>query len=213
MFAVGHFETVADAIAATQGALDLKPWAVEMIDRKILSLSRSKLEYRRLADRIEGDPGALLFVSFAGDTEDEVRAKLDALAWDAYHTIRAESAADQADLTKVRKAGLGLLMAASEGRRRPAAFVEDTAVAPERLGPYVERFAAILERHGLDAGFYGHCSVGCLHIRPYVDLSEPDEVETLRAVARGDQGARPRVRRRELLRARRRARAQRVQRD
>ena len=62
-------------------------------------------------------------------------------------------------------------MAASEGRRRPAAFVEDTAVAPERLGEYVERFSAILDRHGLEAGFYGHCSVGCLHIRPFIDLS------------------------------------------
>jgi FAD/FMN-containing dehydrogenase/Fe-S oxidoreductase len=184
MFAVGHFRSVAEAIAATEGALALKPWAVEMIDRKILSLSRSKLEYRQLADRLEGDPGALLFVSFAGDSEDEVRAKLDALEWDAYHTIRAESAADQADLTKVRKAGLGLLMAASERRRRPAAFVEDTAVAPERLNDYVSRFAEILERHGLDAGFYGHCSVGCLHIRPYVDVSDPAQVETMGAVSR-----------------------------
>jgi FAD/FMN-containing dehydrogenase/Fe-S oxidoreductase len=184
MFAVGHFHSVADAIAATEGCLALGPWAVEMIDRKILSLSRSKLEYRQLADRLEGDPGALLFVSFAGDSEDEVRAKLDAIEWDAYHTIRAESAADQADLTNVRKAGLGLLMAASEGRRRPAAFVEDTAVAPEQLNEYVERFARILDRHGLDAGFYGHCSVGCLHIRPYVDTSQPEQVETLGAVAR-----------------------------
>src|SRR3954471_17938148 len=184
MFAVGHFHTVADAIAATPNALALGPWAVEMIDRKILSLSREKLEYRRLASRIQGDPGALLFVSFAGETEDEVRAKLDALEWDAYHTIRAESAADQADLTKVRKAGLGLLMAASEGRRRPAAFVEDTAVAPERLNDYVARFAAILEGHGLDAGFYGHCSVGCLHIRPCVDVSDPAQVEMMDAVAR-----------------------------
>jgi Fe-S oxidoreductase len=75
-------------------------------------------------------------------------------------------------------------MAASEQRRRPAAFVEDTAVAPERLNDYVARFGEILERHGLDAGFYGHCSVGCLHIRPYVDVSDPAQVETLGAVAR-----------------------------
>lgn len=187
MFSVGHFESVADAIAATQDALDLQPWAVEMIDRTILSLSRSKLEYRTLSDRLEGDPGALLFVSFAGDTDEEVRGKLDALAaaWKehghGYHTLRAESAAERAELTKVRKAGLGLLMASSEGRKRPAAFVEDTAVAPERLGPYVERFAQILDQHGLEAGFYGHCSVGCLHIRPFIDLSK--DVETFRAVA------------------------------
>ena len=74
-------------------------------------------------------------------------------------------------------------MAASEGRRRPAAFVEDTAVAPEVLGEYVEQFKRILDRHGLEAGWYGHCSVGCLHIRPFVDLSIPAEVETMRTVA------------------------------
>ncbi len=74
-------------------------------------------------------------------------------------------------------------MAASEGAKRPAAFVEDTAVAPERLGDYVKAFRAILERHGLTAGFYGHCSVGCLHVRPFVDLSDPRGVETMAAVA------------------------------
>ena len=74
-------------------------------------------------------------------------------------------------------------MAASSGARRPAAFVEDTAVAPERLGEYVARFREILDRHDLTAGFYGHCSVGCLHIRPFVDLTEPGGVETMQEVA------------------------------
>jgi Fe-S oxidoreductase len=83
----------------------------------------------------------------------------------------------------VRKAGLGLLMAASEGRTRPAAFVEDTAVAPEHLGEYVARFQRIFAARGLTAGFYGHCSVGCLHIRPFLDLSRPDQVQTMREVA------------------------------
>ena len=97
--------------------------------------------------------------------------------------MRAESAAEQAALTNVRKSGLGLLMAASSGARRPAAFIEDTAVAPERLGEYVARFREILDRHDLTAGFYGHCSVGCLHIRPFVDLTEPGGVETMQEVA------------------------------
>src|SRR3954468_12510547 len=98
MFAVGHFESVPAAIAATADALALEPWAVEMIDRRILSLSRAKLEFRRLADRLQGDPGALLFVSFAGDSDDEVREKLERLqaAWEShghgYHLLRAESA-------------------------------------------------------------------------------------------------------------------------
>ena len=74
-------------------------------------------------------------------------------------------------------------MAASDGAARPAAFVEDTAVAPERLGEYVARFREVLDRHDLTAGFYGHCSVGCLHIRPFVDLTKPGGVETMAAVA------------------------------
>ncbi len=183
MFAVGHFESVADAVAATGAALALEPAAVEMIDSTILELSRSKHEYRALSETIEGDPGALLFVTVFADTPDEARAQLDRLEWEPYHTIVAETAAEQEALTKVRKAGLGLLMAASEGARRPLAFVEDTAVAPERLGDYVAAFREVLDRHGLSAGWYGHCSVGCLHIRPFVDLTEPGGIETMRSVA------------------------------
>jgi len=188
-FAVGHFHSVDEAVAATQDALDLDAAAIEMIDSTILSLSRSKHEFAQMASTIEGDPGALLFVTFFADTPDAAGAKLDQLqaAWQehghGYHFLRAETAAEQDALTKVRKAGLGLLMAASEGAKRPAAFVEDTAVAPERLGDYVKAFRAILDRHGLTAGFYGHCSVGCLHVRPFVDLSDPRGVETMAAVA------------------------------
>ena len=188
MFAVGHFDTLLGAIEATGDALELQPSAVELIDRTILGLSRAKLEYRSLSDRLEGDPEALLFVSFSEPTDDEVREKLDRLerAWrehgHGYHTLRAETAAEQSALTKVRKAGLGLLMASSEGRTRPAAFVEDTAVPPEHLAEYVARFKEILDARGLKAGFYGHCSVGCLHIRPFVDLSRPDHVQMVEQV-------------------------------
>jgi FAD/FMN-containing dehydrogenase/Fe-S oxidoreductase len=187
-FAVGHFDSLTAAIAATDDALELGAAAIELIDRTILELSRSKLELRRLSETLEGDPEALLFVTFFGETKEEAGSRLDALqdAWrrhgHGYHTLRAETPAEQTALTNVRKAGLGLLMAASTGARRPLAFVEDTAVAPERLGEYVARFREVLSRHGLTAGFYGHCSVGCLHIRPFVDLTEPGGIETMEAV-------------------------------
>jgi FAD/FMN-containing dehydrogenase/Fe-S oxidoreductase len=189
MFGVGHFDSVDAAIAATEDALALEAAAIEMIDSTILELSRSKREYAQMASTIEGEPAALLFVTFFGDTPEEAGAQLDRLeaAWrehgHGYHFLRAESATEQDALTNVRKAGLGLLMASSEGSRRPAAFVEDTAVAPERLGEYVKAFRAILDRHELKAGLYGHCSVGCLHVRPFVDLTAPGGVETLVAVA------------------------------
>ena len=82
-----------------------------------------------------------------------------------YHTLRAETPAEQEALTKVRKAGLGLLMR-QRRRPRPLAFVEDTAVAPERLNDYVSAFKEILDRHGLNAGWYGHArSAACTSAR------------------------------------------------
>ena len=189
VIAVGHFTSVQAAIEATEDALACQPAAVELLDRAIIELSRRKIEYRSLGSILHGDPEALLFVTFFGDTQVEAVAGLDHLdeLWRAhghgYHTLRAVEASEQAALLKVREAGLGLLMAASTGARRPLAFVEDTAVEPAKLASYSNRFRQILDAHGLTAGFYGHCSVGCLHIRPFIDLSAPGQPELMRAVA------------------------------
>ncbi|HEY4018584.1 MAG TPA: FAD-linked oxidase C-terminal domain-containing protein [Pseudonocardiaceae bacterium] len=189
VIAVGHFDSVLAAIAATEDALSCDPSGVEMMDRTILDLSRAKIEYASLGTILQGDPDALLFVSFTGDDEAELIGQLDRLTalWarhrHGYHTLRAITPEQQGALLKVRKSSLGLLMAASVGARRPLAFVEDTAVDPIHLAEYTARFKAILDRHELTAGFYGHCSVGCLHIRPFVDLTDPRGVATMRAVA------------------------------
>jgi FAD/FMN-containing dehydrogenase/Fe-S oxidoreductase len=187
--AVGHFRSTQAAIEATGDALACDPAAVELMDHTILDLSRQKLEYAALGSTLEGDPEALLFVTFFGDTRAEAAAGVDRLvaSWrrggHGYHTLRAVTPAEQAGVLQVRSASLGLLMAASVGSRRPLAFIEDTAVDPADLPAYTARLAAILDRHGLRAGFYGHCSVGCLHVRPFLDLTEPAEVGTMRAVA------------------------------
>ncbi len=187
--AVGHFSSTEAAIAATEDALACDPAAVELMDRTILDLSRRRIDYAELGSILSGEPDALLFVTFFGDSQAEAIGGLDRLEarWrrhrHGYHTLRAVTRAEQAALLKVRRAGLGLLMAASVGTRRPLAFVEDTAVEPADLPAYVARFRQILDRHGLAAGFYGHCSVGCLHIRPFLDLTRPAEVATMRAVA------------------------------
>ncbi|MCW2879677.1 MAG: FAD-binding oxidoreductase [Sphaerisporangium sp.] len=189
VIAVGHFTSMLAAIAATEDAMTCDPSAVEMMDRTILDLSRGKIEYAGLGTILEGDPDALLFVSFSGDDELDLIGRLDHLTmlWKkhghGYHTLRAETPEKQAALLKVRKSSLGLLMAAGTGSLRPLAFVEDTAVDPKHLVDYTRRFSEILDTHGLKAGFYGHCSVGCLHIRPFVDVNKPDGVRTMRTVA------------------------------
>lgn len=187
--AVGHFTSTPAAIAAVAQALAADAASVELLDEAILRLSRERVDYAGLTRILAGSPKALLFVEFFGDDEAEVAARVDELAarWardgHGYHTLRAVTPEQQTTVRKVRKAGLGLLMASSVGSRRPLAFVEDTAVPPDVLEPYVREFAEILDRHGMHAGFYGHCSVGCLHIRPFVDLRRPEEVTAMREVA------------------------------
>ncbi|HAA49718.1 MAG TPA: oxidoreductase, partial [Planctomycetaceae bacterium] len=95
---------------------------------------------------------------------------------------RAVSAAEQGRIWKLRKASLGLSMAVA-GDDKAIAFVEDTAVAPDRLKDYIQRFQEILDRHHTPAGFYAHASVGLLHIRPVIDLKTNTGVQRFSAIA------------------------------
>ena len=191
--AVGHFRSTAEAIAATGDAMaqdaDVGRAAGPLHPRPLAPQARVRA---RSATILEGDPDALLFVELDGDDRGRGQSRaLDALeaAWSehghGYHTLRADDAGRPgARCSKVRKAGLGLLMAASRGSRRPLAFVEDTAVPPERLERLRRRLQGDPRRAtASSAGFYGHCSVGCLHIRPFVDLRAAGEVDVMREVA------------------------------
>ncbi|HEX6313613.1 MAG TPA: FAD-linked oxidase C-terminal domain-containing protein [Gemmatimonadaceae bacterium] len=185
----GHFDSVPAALAAVEDALDSHAAAIELVDREILNLARVSPLHRHLVSVLSGDPGALLWVEFYGDTPAEASALAAALEerWQRHHhgyaIARATTTAELRRFREVRKAGLGLLSAAGRGSERSIAFVEDTAVDPRQLAAYTMEFARILERHGLRAGFYGHASAGCLHIRPFMDLGRPGEVARMRAVA------------------------------
>ncbi len=186
--AVLHFHGVNEAMEATVATLELDPAAVELVDDLIVRQARGNLEYARLMDFVEGEPGALLLVEFYGDSEAEVQAKLDRL--DArmargglgYAAPRMTDPAEQARVWAVRKAGLGLMMNV-RGGAKPLPFVEDTAVAPERLPEYVRRFDEIVRGHGTSAGYYGHASVGCLHIRPLIDLRLGEDVARMESIS------------------------------
>src|SRR5262249_31490901 len=81
-----------------------------------------------------------------------------------------------------RSAAVPLLLGVP-GDRKPVTFVEDTAVSPQRLPEFVARFRELLHAHGTDGAFYGHASVGCLHIRPVLNLKDPGDVARMRRIA------------------------------
>ena len=92
--------------------------------------------------------------------------------------FKPESQKDIDALWSFRKKGVGLL-GNTKGCRRPIPFVEDTAVPPHNLSAYIKEFRAILEKHGLSYGMFGHVDVGCLHVRPALDMQDPKDESLL----------------------------------
>ena len=164
------------------------PVAVEMLDRTILDLAAKNPEYARRLDFAEGRPAAILAAQFYADSDEELREKAESLAskFDGRAGVlgvrRSLSAAAKDDFWAIRKAGLSLLMG-MVGDAKPVAFVEDTAVAPDRLPEFYDRFQAIVARHGTTAACYGHADVGCLHIRPVLDVKTSAGVDAVRSIA------------------------------
>ncbi len=188
VLAVVHFAGLFDALEAVPLILPFAPSAVELIDRLVLEMTRAQLEYARRMTFVQGDPDAILIVELSGEHPDELADRVEALdqalraAGAGYACVRVTSAADQDNIWRVRKAGQGLLQGI-KGDAKPSTFVEDTAVPPERLAPYIRRFKAVLDAHGVRAAFYAHASVGCLHVRPLIDLKQRRDIETMKAIA------------------------------
>ena len=184
-----QFADLLEALEATPLILRHRPSAVEVMDRFILDHTKQNAALDALRRTfIEGDPGALLCVEFYADRAEDLPPRLEALERDlAAHNFgyRYHHALDlpaQARIWSLREAALGLSMAMKDDAKS-LSFVEDTAVAPEKLRDYIERFLAIVRRHGTTAGVYAHASVGCLHVRPVVNLKTEEGVRRFEAIA------------------------------
>jgi FAD/FMN-containing dehydrogenase/Fe-S oxidoreductase len=183
-----QFSDLLDALAATPPILEHSPSAVEVIDKYVLDSTRLNPEASRLRDFLRGDPHAILIVEFYGDRPEDLPPRLDALEADLRrrglgdHGHRATDPAAQARIWKLRKAALGLSMA-EKGDAKAISFVEDTAVAPQHLRDYIAEFLDLIARHGTRAGIYAHASVGCLHVRPVIDLKTAAGVEQFQSIA------------------------------
>ena len=184
-----EFEDLLDALAAAPLVLRHTPSAVEVMDRFILDHAKESPALDALRRRILlGDPGALLCVEFYGDRAEDLPPRIDALerelAASGYRCRwrRAMAPADQARIWAFREASLGLSMA-MKGDGKSLSFVEDTAVAPEKLRDYIERFLRIIREHDTSAGVYAHASVGCLHVRPVVNLKTAEGVRQFESIA------------------------------
>jgi FAD/FMN-containing dehydrogenase/Fe-S oxidoreductase len=183
------FATIPAALDRLAEIIATGPAAVEMVDRMMLDLAASNPDYARSLSFAEGRPAAVLAAQFYADSAEELAERADSLARMfegspgvlGVRKSLSESAKD--DFWKIRKAGVSLLMG-MVGDAKPVAFVEDTAVDPAHLPAFYDRFAAILADHGTVGACYGHADVGCLHIRPVLNVKTEEGVEKLRSIAR-----------------------------
>ena len=185
-----EFDDLLDALGATPVLLEHRPAAIEVMDRFILDHARESpaLDAVRRAVLLGDTPGALLCVELYADDTAELPGRLDAIERDLVargikaRTSRALDPSAQARIWQLRQSSLGLSMA-MKGDAKSVSFVEDTAVAPDRLRDYIARFLEIVRRHGSTTGVYAHASVGCLHVRPVVNLKTDAGVHQFEAIA------------------------------
>jgi FAD/FMN-containing dehydrogenase/Fe-S oxidoreductase len=184
-----HFPTFRAAMEAPQHIVKLGPVAVEVVDRTLIELARDIAMFRPVMEaHVRGKPDALLLVEFAEDDQAENLRRLerlDELMSDLGFpgaVVKITNAAEQAAVWSVRAAGLNIMMSMkTEGK--PVSFIEDCAVPLEHLADYTERLTAVFEKHGTKGTWYAHASVGCLHVRPVLNLKLEKDAQTMRAIA------------------------------
>ena len=182
-----HFDDLIETMEAVPEILQTEPSAVELVDKILLDQTVGSIEYVRHRSFLEGDPEALLFVEYYGESAAALWDKmvyLEAMLRErqqGYAYVKAIEPADQKRIWDLRKAGLGLLMG-MKGDAKPNPGIEDTCVPPEHLAEYVVRVRKVAAELGVVTEFYGHASVGVLHIRPILDLKDPAGIRILRTL-------------------------------
>jgi FAD/FMN-containing dehydrogenase/Fe-S oxidoreductase len=188
MLGICQFPSFRKAMEAARHIVKLDPEAVELVDRTMIDLGRGNPIYRSTIDEmLIGEPDSLLIVEFHGDEDGKLRAKLRELEelmadLGSPDVVRAIEPGFQADIAAVREAGLNIMMS-MKGDGKPVSFIEDCAVDLDDLPEYTERLNAVFEKHGSKGTWYAHASVGCLHVRPVLNMKNPADVVTMHAIA------------------------------
>jgi FAD/FMN-containing dehydrogenase/Fe-S oxidoreductase len=192
-----HFGSFQGAMEAAQHIVKLAPIAVELIDRTMLGLARDIAMFQPTINAVvRGDPEAILFVEFGEDDHRENFRRLLRLSelmgdlgydWGSTGArwggvVEVMDAALQTAINEVRAAGLNVMMSMKDAGK-PVSFVEDCAVPLEHLAEYTAKLTEVFERNGTRGTWYAHASVGCLHVRPILNLRLEKDVKAMRAIA------------------------------
>jgi len=177
------FASVAEAMQATVELLDLKPAAIEHIDRPLFDGTKGQLQFQAARDLLELESKpceSILIVEFYEDVAERL-----SILQSRRIGLRTKIVTEPAQMNmvwSVRKSGLSLLTGCI-GPAKPVAFIEDAAVRPAQLPDYVGGLRSIMKPLGLTASYYGHAASGLLHVRPVLDMHSAADLKKFRQVA------------------------------
>ncbi|MEL0646316.1 FAD-binding and (Fe-S)-binding domain-containing protein [Pseudoalteromonas agarivorans] len=191
------YDSFDSALRHSPFLVDARATSVETVDSKVLNLAREDIIWHSVSDLITDVPNkdmqGLNMVEFNAVSPDDIKDKVNTLctlldqcvANQTNGIIGYQLTNDKSDILKIyamRKKSVGLL-GNVKGSQKPLAFAEDTAVPPENLADYIVEFRALLDSHNLQYGMFGHVDAGVLHVRPALDMCDPDQEKLLRTIS------------------------------
>ncbi len=183
-----HFSSLEEALFANIIVLKHHPSTIELMDDIIMNCTKESLSQRENRFFIHGDPKAILMIEFAADSTEEIESVHAGMVKElidaglGYHFPLVFGDDQIKKVWELRTAGLGLL-SNIPGDKRSTTVIEDTAVAPAKLPAYVAEFKTIIEKYGLNCVYYAHIATGELHLRPLLNLKDPEDQKIYASLA------------------------------
>ena len=190
------YDSFDSALRHSPRLVSAKATSVETIDSKVLNLAKQDIVWQLVSDMLQDVDGAIMeginMVEYNGDSVESVAEQVTALCAELDKDIANKAGvigyqvtSDLASIAKLytmRKKAVGLL-GNTKGSQKPLAFAEDTAVPPENLADFIAEFRELLDGHGLHYGMFGHVDAGVLHVRPALDMCDPEQEILLRKIS------------------------------
>jgi len=190
------YDSFNSALRHAPSLVEAQALSVETIDSKVLNLAQQDVVWDSVSELIQDVPNqdmqGINIVEFAENDaqlqQQKVAALIDTLSAEGISELGVIGFQHCDDLPSInaiynmRKKAVGLL-GNTEGAAKPVAFTEDTCVPPENLADFIVEFRALLDQQGLHYGMFGHVDSGVLHVRPALDLCDPQQEILMREIS------------------------------
>jgi len=185
---VVHFSERLDAIRAVSTMVKYSPSCIEILDDTVIGMSRENLTTKRHTHWIDGDPISVQIVEFFGDTKADVLNRAESMVAElkaegfGYAFPIFSDTQTMNDVWMIRKKGLGLILGRQD-ERKAIAFIEDAAIPIDVLADYISEVQAVCDKYQTEAAVYAHASVGVIHVRPFLNMKEQEDIDRFKDIA------------------------------